>query len=381
MADMTNLKKLGPKHWQVRFRFKDPLTGKLKTYKKRLQCSLDEARAHRDAAKVAVKQQGIDQPDARFSDFVETYLAERMRGRGGKKLRTSTIEKDAARLDLHILPLCGEWLVHRISSADVDQLLDAWLERTKKNGKAYSNATVNNWMDTTRLYARHVYRRLGISPSPFEALESLPPQSKSQTALSRKELQLFLDAVEEHYPQHYAMVLVGVTTGARHGEVTALEWTDIEGDVIVFRRRQDQGDVAAGTKTGKVVRAPLLPWVKEALDEHRADMLADQHPGLSTGLIFPAYIDPQKSAYNGYRGASSTRKWMHRACKLAGVPRISFHGLRHTLNTLLLETGTSEALVQSITGHSTNHMTLHYAHISDEAKRNVVDAAWQGFGD
>ncbi len=48
----------------------------------------------------------------------------------------------------------------------------------------------------------------------------------------------------------------------------------------------------------------------------------------------------------------------------AGVPKISFHELRHTFATLHLTAGTHPKIVQEILGHSSVSLTLStYSHV------------------
>ena len=59
-----------------------------------------------------------------------------------------------------------------------------------------------------------------------------------------------------------------------------------------------------------------------------------------------------------------------RLIKAAGVRRIKFHGLRHTVATLMLSTGVPAQVVQRRLGHSKVEMTLNiYAHVLPDMQR------------
>ena len=59
---------------------------------------------------------------------------------------------------------------------------------------------------------------------------------------------------------------------------------------------------------------------------------------------------------------------------------ITWHRLRHTFTTRLLEQGADLATVQQLLGHSTVTVTMRYAHPNLGSKRDAV-AKLEGFGD
>ena len=68
------------------------------------------------------------------------------------------------------------------------------------------------------------------------------------------------------------------------------------------------------------------------------------------------------------------------ACKKAGIEGITWHRLRHTFTTRLLEQGVDVVTVQQLLGHSTVLVTMRYAHPNLDSKRNAT-AKLEGFGD
>jgi integrase len=68
------------------------------------------------------------------------------------------------------------------------------------------------------------------------------------------------------------------------------------------------------------------------------------------------------------------------ACKKAGIEGITWHKLRHTFTTRLLEQGVDLATVQQLLGHSTVVVTMRYAHRNLDSKRHAVSKL-DDFGD
>jgi integrase len=61
------------------------------------------------------------------------------------------------------------------------------------------------------------------------------------------------------------------------------------------------------------------------------------------------------------------------ACAKAGLAkRLTTHGLRHTFASHLVMLGQSIKAVQELLGHTTIEMTMRYAHLSPDVKRDAV---------
>lgn len=362
-----NLTRKATHKWLVCFKYTDQLTGRMKRHRKTINGTLEEAKRYRDETKIALRQGCQNQGDLKLGAHVTSFVTSRAgNDRRGREVRNATLLRDVAALDNHILPEVQDWRMDQVQRRDVERLMDRWLKKRKPDGELYSAATVNTWLKVLKIYARWSWEQVGLGKSPAEDVADIQERrGKSGRALNAEELGKLIETVEEHYPQHFAMLMVAVSTGARVSEVTALEWDDLEDGMIRFRRHQVDGHVYDGTKTGKEVRAVLLDEVKDALQAHRVTLVGKQAEGLADGLMFP-------DAVGGYRQRSATHRWMKRACVKAGIEQCSFHDLRRTFNTMLLASGANHILVQALTGHSTDAMTVHYSHVSDDDRRAVV---------
>lgn len=65
---------------------------------------------------------------------------------------------------------------------------------------------------------------------------------------------------------------------------------------------------------------------------------------------------------------------LYPACKTAGVPRVSWHELRHTHATLLNSQGESMKTIQAQLRHSSSHVTMEiYTHAIPQHQRDAVE--------
>jgi integrase len=118
-------------------------------------------------------------------------------------------------------------------------------------------------------------------------------------------------------------------TGMRKGEANALEWRDVDfdtGEIIV------RGDATTGTKNWELRRVPLIPDARmlfQSMRSERADLLLDEK-------VFRV---------------GECQKALDRACKKAGIDRITHHDLRHLFATRCIESGVDIPTVSRWLGH------------------------------
>lgn len=157
----------------------------------------------------------------------------------------------------------------------------------------------------------------------------------------------------------WTMILVGLRTGLRQGELLGLRWEDV--DVVAGRLRVRQA-VARGIvgtpKNGKSRVIPLSREAVRALKGHRH--------------LRGEYVFCQDDEALLTKGQCKHPLW--RACRRAGLRRIGWHCLRHSFASHLVMRGKSLKVVQELLGHATIEMTMRYAHLAPVVHRDAVDA-------
>ena len=63
---------------------------------------------------------------------------------------------------------------------------------------------------------------------------------------------------------------------------------------------------------------------------------------------------------------------MRSACRRVGLEGVTFHTLRHTYASWLVEAGVDLYTVKELMGHSTLSMTERYAHVGNGMLQNAV---------
>ena len=152
-------------------------------------------------------------------------------------------------------------------------------------------------------------------------------------------------------PDFRRVVETALLTGARWGELRALRVGDFDsrsGYLLI-----------AESKSGKPRRIPLTDEGRAALET----MTAGREP--SELLLTRPDGQPW--------GVQDQKRPIAEACAAARIrPPVGFHALRHTYASLLVQHGTSLAIVAEALGHSDTRMVdRHYAHL---APSHVADA-------
>jgi integrase len=153
---------------------------------------------------------------------------------------------------------------------------------------------------------------------------------------------------------------LAVTTGMRQGEILGLKWKDIDWlSCTIHVQRQAQringmGIVFAETKTRAGNR--LIQFGRETLKQLSAHRRRQDIERMAKGwqendLIFPSTIGTPLEQRNFYREFKEL-------LKIAGLPDIRFHDLRHTAATLMLLNGIPLLVVTRRLGHAKPSITL-----------------------
>lgn len=124
----------------------------------------------------------------------------------------------------------------------------------------------------------------------------------------------------------------------RRGEMLSLRWMDVD----LKNRRLYLRE----TKNGAL---RILPLSSAALQ-----VLGSLTPGTASEPVFAGVDAAQLSVYT------------KRVFKRLGIPDASFHTLRHTAASWLVQQGVDLYAVGQILGHKTPRMTQRYAHLSPD---------------
>ncbi len=177
------------------------------------------------------------------------------------------------------------------------------------------------------------------------------------------------------------MLIVAAWTGMRKGELLALRWVDIvDGELRVERSVHKRSEKA--TKTDDPRRVTIVEPLKRVLSEQRQWLFTTQHPGLQSGLVFPASPRHAKAGasrrgvdeVSWYRSSSVFHGPLGKVVDEAGIPAISMHSLRRTFENLQRKAGVEQLVRRAVSGWRTEEAQGIYATVDREDRDRAAAA-------
>ena len=243
--------------------------------------------------------------------------------------------------------------------------IHAWLARMQQ--KNLSPATAHQAFRVLREALRQAVTWGMLPQSPVSMVRAPRVPTKEMNVWDEEQIRLFL-AEAKRSSACYPLYLMAILTGMRQGELLALRWQDVDWTYGRASVRQTLVRVKGQTlfrepKSPRSRRTITLPAVVlEALRTVKADqddirrLLGTEYADHS--LVFCQPNGRPLHAHN------LVQRDFRRVVRLAGLPRIRLHDLRHTHATLLLREGVHPKVVQERLGHSQISTTLDtYSHV------------------
>ncbi|HBK34965.1 MAG: phage integrase family protein [Candidatus Uhrbacteria bacterium GW2011_GWE2_40_58] len=166
--------------------------------------------------------------------------------------------------------------------------------------------------------------------------------------LSHKEIEQVLQVITNR--KHRTMVALAYGAGLRVSELTDLRVGSVDFEEKMLHVYQGKG---------KKDRVTLLP-----------DVLVSELKKRIEGKCFNDYLF--ESERGGRLSTRSIQSVFDRAVKKAEIKKpATFHSLRHSFATHILEQGTDLRFIQKLLGHSNIRTTQQYTHVSTVSLRSI----------
>jgi len=272
-------------------------------------------------------------PSPRFEDFARDYLewsrANKRSWRRDEVLVKHLVGFFRGRTLADISP----WLVERYRQERRPGLRPATLNREVACLKRMFSLAVQ-------------WSRVGENPA--KSVKLWREDNRQERVLTPEEIERLLATCTGHCR---AMVLLGLHTGMRLGEILGLTWDhlDLSRGVITL----------VHTKNGKVRRVPLNETARGLLQSRSRE---------------GPYV------FGGERPYGSIKTAFRSACRRAGIGRIRFHDLRHTWATYAVLGGVDLRTVQELGGWSSLALVERYSHPTPDARRQAARVVEDAYG-
>lgn len=187
---------------------------------------------------------------------------------------------------------------------------------------------------------------------------------------TKEEFQKFMAAIDRQADfKYFVFFALAYFTGMRKGEINALRWSDIEGDVIHVRRSVCQKTKGGYTETPPKNRssvrdvqmpAELLLILAEQREAQKkeSEFCEEYHVCGGYGFLADTSIQNRNKKYS----------------QLAGLKQIRIHDFRHSHASLLANHGINIQEIARRLGHSDIKMTLNtYSHLYPKENERALE--------
>jgi integrase len=354
-----HIRQRGHQSWELKFDLgRDPVSGKRLSRYVNFKGTKREAQAELNRL-LNRKNEGtyVDPTKMTVGEYLEHWLSVDI----DRRLATKTSVHHRAIVKHQLIPQLGQLPIRKLAATHIEAC-EAYLQREGcvkglKRGKALSAQTVLHVHRTLSQALAHAVQTGVLFRNPAEQVKPPRPPSREIAILTKPEIATLLHAAEPTWM--YLIVLVGVTTGMRRGEILGLRWTDLDlnsGSLTVngsLERLKGKTTFKSPKTTGSRRTITLPDLTIEALEKHR---LAQAEERLKLGLGKPELVFSHGDG--SPMDPDSVTKAFDKLVSEAGVRRITFHGLRHTHISHQLMDGVHVKIVSERAGHANVSITL-----------------------
>jgi integrase len=313
-----------------------------------------------------------------LASYLDRWLEDHVR----EQRRPSTHKEYESACRNHVVPEIGRVPMGELRAMHVQGLL------TTLRAKGLKESTVHRVYAIVGAAMRQAVKWQVLSLDPMSGVDAPKPPKKGRTGFLTSEQvgQLFRAAKNWRDGRLYPVMAMSVLTGMRQGEMCALRWRDVDlgaGTIHVNEtlHRKAGGWEYGPTKSGKSRVLEIDERTAAFLRYHRQRQREEK-------MASPSWEETDH-VFTTLEGKPLHRAVLYqsftRLLRREGLPKITFHELRHTCATLLGQTGAHPATVQAILGHANIKTTLDtYTHLwpgaSRDAHGRLGDAVFGSFG-
>lgn len=282
----------------------------------------------------------------------------------------------------YVEPEIGSYVLTKIKVIDCQKLVDKWY---KSGFKMYPHLR--------RLVIQILKYGIAmelIGDNPM-AKTIAPRQKKDDDKLefyTKEELIHFFNCLKDlgNY-KYFAFFRLLAFSGARKGELLALQWKDID---LVTGKMTIEKTLSRGSNDARLILTPKTSSSKRsvALDDETLKTMLKWRTMQRSDYLQMGFntADPEQYIFTDRKNEllylTTPNRWLDKIIKAYKLPKISPHHFRHTHASLLLQAGVNIKEVSERLGHSDTLITDKiYSHVMPEEAEKTGDkfARFVGF--
>ena len=314
----------------------------------------------------------VNDKNLTFSDYLDYWFDQYVK----INCKYKTQEYYKRTIKNHLKPALGNYKLKSLNPASLQQFINSkYIEGFSRSSLSHFSALIS----ASLKMAVHPYKFLKENPMQYVKIPSNPNVKSNSNKLKIISIEDFKKIINR-FPfgsNFYIPLQIAFHTGLRGGEVCALQWSniDLENKTLTVEHTQvDKGNgvYELGTpKTKSSYRTIVIGnTLIDVLKQHK---LYQKENKLKYGEYY-SNSDFICTKENGTLVTINSFKYLSRVVNYELGINFSFHSLRHTHATMLLEGGANIKDIQHRLGHSKLSTTMDtYSHVTKTMQTSTVN--------
>ncbi len=304
--------------------------------------------------------------DINLQSFLNNWLETILNSRA-----ISTYDRYKWVVEHRINPILGDV---KVSDLSPDRIQNAY-RKMKNNG--LSNHAILQSHKVLNVALNHAIKMGLMGRNPCKGTTPPKPIYREMKFYDEHQVKLLLDAAKMIDDRLYPFFYITVHSGLRQSELTGLKWEDINWESntlqvkrqVLFRAGKNFQFTKPKSRSGNRTlimgnkAMEILTLQKQMLEYHKKEKMEEWE---DLNLIFPSKVGTPMMPCN-------IRRSFSRLVKIAQLPKIRFHDLRHTAASLMLNHGIPLLVASKRLGHSKPSITLDiYGHLLPSKQKEAA---------
>ena len=267
-------------------------------------------------------------------------------------------------LENHLLPSFGDY------DSLSEKLVQEFVLQKLENG--LSVKTVKDILIVLKIVMKFGVKNAWMNYCEWDIKYPTSETNKDLEVLTIAHHKKILDFIQENFTFRNLGIYISLTTGLRIGEICGLKWSDIDvcNETITVRRTIERIYIIEGDckHTELVINTPKTKNSCREIPMNK-ELLAMVKP-LKKVVNNEFYVVTNEEKPTEPR---TYRNYYYRLMKRLEIPRLKYHGLRHSFATRCIESNCDYKTVSVLLGHANITTTLNlYVHPNMEQKKRCI---------
>jgi integrase len=366
-----HIRERGKGNWYAVIDSRDPATGKRKRKWRSLKANGKREAQIECASIISAMDQGTYfEPDkTTLAQFLERWLENTK-----PNVAPRTHERYAEIAIKNIIPLLGGLILAKLKPAQISEAYTKAITSGRRDGKGGLSArTVNHVHRVLKQALGQAVKWEMLTRNPADAVDPPKVERRTMKTYDIGQTVALIEALRGS--RMFVPALLAVLCGLRRGEVAALRWGNVDlvnGQLAVVESAEQSrsGVRYKPPKSGKGRTIALPATIMEELKAYRLRQ-AQALLRIGVRLDDKTFVCTREDG-EPLQPNTLTIGWQREIAK-TGLPRLTYHALRHSHATALLASGIHPKIASERLGHSKIGITLDlYSHVMPGMQEDAV---------